>query len=186
MSYLQLSLLANVLLLMVIVGGVLYYFLRVRPRLNNAHAQQPDTKGMPTSLADALIDARSLMTADQRLYDRFIDLMVEKQIYRNLELNRAMICKMLNTNHTYLNEAIRLNAEGKSLNDIINSYRVQHAAVLFSEQPELPISEVMLQSGFSSRATFYRLFTKYTKMSPNEFRDRRPDKEQSGASIPQE
>lgn len=186
MSYLQLSLLANVLLLMVIVGGVIYYFLRVRPRLHNVHAQQPDTKGMPTSLADALIDARSLMTDDQRLYDRFIDLMIGEQIYRNTELNRTMICKMLNTNHTYLNEAIRLNAEGKSLSDIINSYRVQHAATLLSNQPELPISEVMLRSGFSSKATFYRLFTKYAKASPNEFRDRRPDKEQSGTIVPQE
>lgn len=169
MSSLQLSLLANALLLIIIIGGLLYYFLRVRPEMRKLTTEQKP-KEISQSLVNAIAEARDLMSNDQRLYDRLIDLMEEEKIYRNPELNRDMICKLLNTNHTYLNKAIRLNSDGLSLSDFINSYRVRHAATLLTEQPDLSITEIETQVGFSSRATFYRVFKQHYGKSPHEYR----------------
>lgn len=56
-----------------------------------------------------------------------------------------------------------------SFYDYLSKERIQAAEILLLDQ-SLPITEVASQSGFSSIATFNRVFRKYKKCTPTEFR----------------
>lgn len=53
----------------------------------------------------------------------------------------------------------------------LNQCRISHARHLLADEPNLSITEISLQSGFSSIATFNRLFKSQVKCSPTQYRD---------------
>ena len=54
--------------------------------------------------------------------------------------------------------------------EFVNRYRVQRAKELLLTQIDLPIKEVMSQSGFNSQSSFYRIFRSHTGHSPKQFK----------------
>ncbi|MGM9853378.1 MAG: helix-turn-helix domain-containing protein [Muribaculaceae bacterium] len=61
------------------------------------------------------------------------------------------------------------NSHGKTFFEFVNEYRVQHARTLLqSGNDKLDI--VAEKSGFSSRQSFHRVFTKLTGSSPGQYR----------------
>jgi AraC-like DNA-binding protein len=58
---------------------------------------------------------------------------------------------------------------GQNFFEFINTYRIRDAKILL-QSPELRISEVMYQVGFSSRSSFNSAFRKHTKMTPTQYR----------------
>lgn len=50
-----------------------------------------------------------------------------------------------------------------------NCYRIQYAQKLMKEHPQMSITEVAEESGFSSRSAFYRNFKKMTGENPSEW-----------------
>ena len=53
--------------------------------------------------------------------------------------------------------------------DLVNSYRVELAKETLIKDKHLSVEGVALNSGFNSRATFYRVFKKHTGFSPTEY-----------------
>ena len=49
-------------------------------------------------------------------------------------------------------------------------YTQEHAMLLLSD-PDIPVTEAALQSGFSSLSTFLRVFRSVKQCTPTEFRD---------------
>lgn len=58
---------------------------------------------------------------------------------------------------------------GKTVTDYINNVRLEKALTLFNDQ-SLNITQIALQCGFDNINYFSRLFKKYFKMSPTEYR----------------
>jgi len=107
---------------------------------------------------------------DEVLYRKLCQLMLKEQLFRDPQMKREDLAARLNTNRTYLADAIRKCAEGLTFTEYLNRYRLRYAATLLTENPDLSINEVGDDSGFNSRSTYNRLFRDYYGMSPSEYR----------------
>ena len=105
-----------------------------------------------------------------KIYRRLCELMQNEKIYKDTELNRDILSKRIGTNAVYITNAVRKYADGATINEFINGYRLRHAASLLTNNPDLNINEVEYRSGFNSRATFNRCFRTFFGMSPSEYK----------------
>lgn len=105
-----------------------------------------------------------------KIYRRLCELMQNEKIYKDTELNRDILSKRIGTNAVYITNAVRKYADGATVNEFINGYRLRHAASLLTNNPDLNINEVEYRSGFNSRATFNRCFRAFFGMSPSEYK----------------
>jgi AraC family transcriptional regulator len=60
---------------------------------------------------------------------------------------------------------------GEKVHDFVSRLRVERAAVLLRHQPNLFITEIALQCGFSSTSTFSRAFKNYFGVNPSLYRE---------------
>lgn len=90
--------------------------------------------------------------------------------FLNPDLNLEDMAKSLNTSKHNLSQILnsKMNA---SFNQYVNEIRLQYAEDLFKNQKDLDIETVAIKSGFSSIATFYRVFKSKHQISPKTFRE---------------
>ena len=105
-----------------------------------------------------------------KIYRQLCELMQKEKVYKDTELNRDILSKRIGTNAVYITNAVRKYADGATINEFINGYRLRHAASLLTNNPDLNINEVEYRSGFNSRATFNRCFRTFFGMSPSEYK----------------
>ena len=105
-----------------------------------------------------------------KIYRQLCELMQKEKVYKDTELNRDILSKRIGTNAVYITNAVRKYADGATVNEFINGYRLRHAASLLTNNPDLNINEVEYRSGFNSRATFNRCFRTFFGMSPSEYK----------------
>ncbi|MGP1537128.1 tetratricopeptide repeat protein [Bacteroides heparinolyticus] len=105
-----------------------------------------------------------------RIYRQLCELMRTEEVFKDAALNRDVLAERLGTNSVYLADAVRKYADGATVNEFINSYRLRRAASLLTGNLNLNINEVEFQSGFNSRATFNRCFRACYGMSPSEYK----------------
>jgi len=101
-----------------------------------------------------------------------IDILEARQVYLESELRITELCRVLNTNRTYLSNLI--NKEFKlSFNDLINLYRVKHAVSLIDNNKanDLSLSDIAADSGFGSLSSFNRAFKKVKGVTPGQYRN---------------
>ena len=101
------------------------------------------------------------LSGNQQLYQRIVSTMKEQKPYTNSNLNRDNLAQMLGTNYNLVADAIRECANGQSIGDFIDEWRLRHAAKLLAETEA---------SGFVSRSHFNTLFRKRYKLTPTEYR----------------
>ena len=119
-----------------------------------------------------------------KIYRQLCELMQQEKVYKDTELNRDILSKRIRTNAVYITNAVRKYADGATINEFINGYRLRHAASLLTNNPDLNINEVEYRSGFNSRATFNRCFRAFFGMSPSEYKavSKEKKKTQKGSS----
>ena len=109
------------------------------------------------------------LTSEQLLYRRLCTLMTEQQPYTDENLNRDALARLLNTNATYVVQAIHECSHGETVMDFITRYRLEHVAHLLKTTDE-PVALIGELSGIPSRATLARLFRNAYGMSCSEYR----------------
>jgi len=67
-------------------------------------------------------------------------------------------------------DAIRECANGQSIGDFIDDWRLRHAAQLLTDTNDT-IGNIMINSGFVSRSHFNTLFREHYKLTPTEYRN---------------
>jgi len=102
------------------------------------------------------------------LMARITVLMEEGEAFRKKDLSKEYLSRVLGTNVRYLSDCINRKA-GCSFIDYVNGYRIRYAQRLLYENPEMHLSEISEESGFSSEVTFYRNFKARTGQTPSEW-----------------
>ncbi|WP_139957554.1 helix-turn-helix domain-containing protein [Flavicella sediminum] len=95
--------------------------------------------------------------------------LIEKKLFLNPSVTIFDLAKELDCNHRIVSAAInkKLNTTFLSL---VNEMRVEEAKSILQNNPEnLTMEGVGLESGFNSRASFYRVFKKMTNRTPVEY-----------------
>lgn len=106
---------------------------------------------------------------DAELMRRICRLMEEQRLYLNPNLKMSDIAVALGTNRTAISNCINSQCDS-SFPQFVNAYRVRRAQELLRNNPDLKIVEVSLASGFSSEASFYRIFKTVTGTTPNDWK----------------
>ena len=103
------------------------------------------------------------------LMRRLCQMMEEHRVYLNPDLKVKEVASALGTTYTVLSNCIK-SQQGCTFPQFVNSYRVEFAQQLLSEQPDMKLTEVWTAVGFASESSFYRIFKSITGMTPNEWR----------------
>lgn len=94
------------------------------------------------------------------------------QIYRDSALNRETVAEKLGISAGYVSQLVNTIA-GVNFTNYINQYRVEAVKkmVLDSKFENYSLLAIALESGFTSKTTFYKAFKNSTGMTPNEYRN---------------
>lgn len=111
---------------------------------------------------DDAIDSTELM-------QRLVQLMEEQRLFLKPDLKATDIANILGTSRTVLSKAIKTH-HNCIFPQLVNNYRVVYAQELMRNQPNLKMTEVYMASGFSSEASFYRIFKTITGFTPAEWK----------------
>lgn len=113
-------------------------------------------------------------TKYNELITQLEELMQKEQSYQQANLSLEQLAKQLQTNRSYLSEAINLHYQ-KNFSRWLNEYRVNASKELLAD-PEFDnysIEGIAKEVGFSSISTFNSNFKKITGLTPSYFRKMR-------------
>lgn len=103
-------------------------------------------------------------------YLKSLDRAWEAKIYLNPDLTLNLLSKTAHIPKYHLTQVFNLGLNS-NFNKFINALRVQHAVCLLDNPNNMEtIEEIMMQSGFNSRSSFYRAFNVYYDISPADYR----------------
>ena len=101
----------------------------------------------------------------QSVAEEFVSLMDRDQLYLQPDLRLDAVVKMMNTNRTYLLQALS-GQLGVTFTEYVNRRRIEHACRLLERQPGMRRLDVAAACGYGSLVTFYRNYKKYAINKP--------------------
>ena len=104
------------------------------------------------------------------LMQRICLLMEQQQLYLNPNLKLADLATALGSNRSSISNCIN-SQRNCSFPQFVNAYRITHVQELLRNQPNLKVAHVWMNAGFSSEASFYRIFKSATGTTPTDWRD---------------
>ena len=109
--------------------------------------------------------------ADRQLFEQIQQLIDTERLYNNSDITIEKIALRMKANRTYLSHAIN-RCTGMNFAGYMNELRIREAVRIISadDTGELTIDAVAIDSGFSDRKNFHKVFKKITGISPSEFR----------------
>ncbi len=186
---LQITVLLLVTAVMASIGGFILYYrkdINYRRILKQHHEALEKEKWYGRQLekyGGASSEKNGYRSADMSgdklsdLFTKLEKLMYEQKLYRQRDLSRDKVAKILRTNRTYLTEAISRHT-GLSFVYYVNSFRLQEAAEILSDSGnDIPIKALEDELGFNSHTTFYRLFKAATGLTPSQYRSKTTGRE---------
>lgn len=94
---------------------------------------------------------------------------IDSNITKNISL--SSISEHVNYSPTYVSKVFRQHY-GTSYIDYLNSGRVKLSQELLSARADLSVKEIGFKVGFNNLQTFFRIFKKYTGMTPLQYREK--------------
>lgn len=116
---------------------------------------------------------KSPLPADpQPLIARLDHLMASEKIYLEPDLSIQSLARRMKLAEHHLRVLINQAMGFRNFRTYLNSYRVEHATrlLLSTDDRDMSILEIAMNSGFGSLASFNRVFKSVTKSSPREMR----------------
>ena len=124
-----------------------------------------------TSRSVRKYQSSGLDESSSRLLQAAIERVVnEKQLYTLPDLKLSDLADEMSLSTQQISQAIN-QTKNESFNDYINRYRLEHFKRLVESNldQKISINELALESGFSSKATFYRVFKQQIGTTPSQF-----------------
>lgn len=106
------------------------------------------------------------------LSSRLLDLMDNKELFRNHKLSMEMLtgADAMNTNRVYVSQVIS-ELGYKSFYDMVNQYRVEYAIKCITENSDIQMKNVFYKSGFSSHSAMNKAFNTYKGRTPASYKN---------------
>lgn len=132
------------------------------PEVATNVAEAAENKYAKTTLAN---------TNRTAVLEQLNNLMTEQKLFRDENLNLAMLAEQLNLNSHQLSELI--NGEfGTGFPRFVREHRIADARRLLLEEPDSSILSIGLSTGFTSQSSFYTAFGQIVGESPGRYRKR--------------
>lgn len=109
------------------------------------------------------------LDASDIIMSKLDSFMKESKDYLKPEITRDDLALEIGTNRQYLIAAIK-DKRDQTFNEYIYLWRLKYAYNLLIHNKDVPISEIFLESGFSSQSVFNKEFKKLYAMTPSELR----------------
>lgn len=115
---------------------------------------------------------RESITADNPYFQKLELLFNEQHIYTDSTLNREKVAEKLGISPGYVSQIVNV-ITGDNFANYINNYRVEAVKEMISnsEYDKYNLLTMGLESGFTSKTTFYKAFKKVTGQTPNEYKN---------------
>ncbi|KQB40389.1 helix-turn-helix domain-containing protein [Flavobacterium aquidurense] len=115
---------------------------------------------------------KEAITADNLYFKKLEVLCQEHHIYTDSTLNREKVAEKLGISPGYVSQIINT-ITGDNFAHYINQYRVEAVKEMItsSEYENYNLLTMGLESGFTSKTTFYKAFKKVTGQTPNEYKN---------------
>lgn len=115
---------------------------------------------------------RESITADNHYFQKLEHLCKAQHIYTDSTLNREKVAEQLGISAGYLSQIVNT-ITGNNFAHYINNYRVEAVKEMISnsEYENYNLLTMGLESGFTSKTTFYKAFKKVTGQTPNEYKN---------------
>ncbi|MCC9065797.1 helix-turn-helix domain-containing protein [Flavobacterium piscisymbiosum] len=115
---------------------------------------------------------REPITADNLYFQKLELLCKEQHIYTDSTLNREKVAEKLGISAGYVSQIVNT-ITGDNFANYINQYRVEAVKEMISnsEYENYNLLTIGLESGFTSKTTFYKAFKKVTGQTPNEYKN---------------
>lgn len=112
------------------------------------------------------------ITADNLYFQKLELLCKEQHIYTDSTLNREKVAEKLGISAGYVSQIVNT-ITGDNFANYINNYRVEAVKEMISdpEYENYTLLTMGLESGFTSKTTFYKAFKKVTDQTPNEYKN---------------
>lgn len=112
------------------------------------------------------------ITADNLYFQKLELLCKDEHIYTDSTLNREKVAEKLGISPGYVSQIVNT-ITGDNFAHYINQYRVEAVKEMISnsEYENYTLLTMGLESGFTSKTTFYKAFKKVTGQTPNEYKN---------------
>jgi AraC-like DNA-binding protein len=147
-----------------VIFSVLLFILGLQGERQNLVIREMDIE------TDELVQPSLTIKSHELLKVRLEELMKRDRMYLVHDLKITTLCKMLNTNRTYISNLIN-EETGGNFNTYINRFRIEHAVELMKKNGAslLVMNHIALESGFGSSSSFIRAFKSFKGMTPWKF-----------------
>lgn len=163
-----------ILLAVVTLLALLYKWTR---RTKKALNPKPTPTVEKNSVADTHLQEDGDTLADEEqdfdeLMAQICQVMEDKALFLNPNLKVSDVANILGSNRTSISNCINTQ-RGCSFPQFVNAYRIDYAQELMRNQPDMKLAEVCTVAGFSSEASFYRIFKTVTGLTPADWKNTR-------------
>ncbi len=109
---------------------------------------------------------------DRQLHAAFEEMMENTRLLSDTNLTLNRVARRLGVPARQVSIAVNRCTQD-NFSRYLNGFRIRHAQVLLHET-DLPVTEIMLESGFASKSSFNGEFRRVTGQTPSQYRTQRP------------
>lgn len=109
----------------------------------------------------------------ERLKTELISIMRTESLYLNNDLKLGDLSEKLDTTRHHISQVLNDKFEVNFF-EFINQFRIEEAKNLLASESSasLSVKEIVYQSGFNNKVSFYNAFKKETGLTPSEYREK--------------
>lgn len=146
-----------------------YLTAKINAALNNMKTPAKLEKKEKDDIASQTAKEIKEETYKKNAVNKYIEELTNRKLYCNPDFKREDLVMELNLRKSTFNSDFEY-VTGESLTSYIQRIRLEHSIELMKAPENLTIETIALESGFSSRSTFYRLFSDTYGKSPTEYK----------------
>ena len=107
----------------------------------------------------------------ESLKDHLHRLMIEEALYTSDSVSLQQVADALNVTTHQLSCLVNKSCNS-NFNVFVNRYRIEAARDKLIQEPERSVLSIAFEVGFNSKSAFYEAFSKFSGMTPKEFRQK--------------